>query len=139
MLDTCDESAKLSLSPPIRFRIEWACDQERVTASLPQAHFDLSHPGTCNACRLSSASALPFDFFGLEPQQPAQKRLRGLNGKRNKAVLIVPGNDPGFCFKRGEDLSFGLRDYEMGAHQPVRGQRFVDLFKQLFEADAFER
>ena len=36
------ERAKLFLSPPIRFRIEWACDQERVTASLPQAHFDLA-------------------------------------------------------------------------------------------------
>src|SRR5215471_348216 len=38
-LDITGQKPKIKASPPIRFRIEWACDQGKVTASWFQAHF----------------------------------------------------------------------------------------------------
>src|SRR5262249_39819438 len=42
-LDIIRQRPKIEASPPIRFRIEWACDQGKVTASWFQAHFYCWH------------------------------------------------------------------------------------------------
>src|SRR5258706_16032000 len=74
-LDSGSERGIIFISPPIRFRIEWAGSQRIVTALWQSAHFDFPARVCCRG-------------LTAERFQPAQQRFRRLYLQVHHAAFV---------------------------------------------------